>query len=75
MGQRLTKFAISAVRQFNEGADHAREELLSDNYHIYQDDTSFTYNIVLTRLDTAGVNIDKVMLRVRCTLQLTHRLH
>lgn len=53
------------AKAFQAGCECAQQDLHSDNYHIYRDDSSFPYNIVLTRADAVGTNVDKVTLRVR----------
>ena len=53
------------IENFNTSCEEARIDLHSDNYHVYQDDTSFAYHIILTRPDNIRYNIDKVVLKVR----------
>ncbi|KAL9059899.1 MAG: hypothetical protein Q9162_000969 [Coniocarpon cinnabarinum] len=56
--------AKQPVKSFVKGCSLASEDLHSDNYHIYQDDTTFAYHITLTRPDAQGINLDKIVLRL-----------
>ncbi|TKA75357.1 hypothetical protein B0A49_03328 [Cryomyces minteri] len=41
------------VRRFEKGCKAAANDILSDNYHIYTDETGFEYAITVTKIDVA----------------------
>ncbi|KAK5172453.1 hypothetical protein LTR04_003951 [Oleoguttula sp. CCFEE 6159] len=41
------------VRKFEKGCKAAANDILSDNHHIYTDETGFEYAITLTKIDVA----------------------
>jgi hypothetical protein len=58
------------AKQFAKGAKQAKEDLMSDNYHIYMDSTGFTYDIVVTKASVELSRLD----RARITVSFSHSL-
>ena len=52
---------------FGKGAKKARNEIFTENHHIYTDDTGFKYDILLTKVDTRQNRNERVALTVSPT--------
>jgi hypothetical protein len=52
------------AKQFAKGAKQAKEDLMSDNYHIYMDSTGFTYDIVVTKASVELSRLDRARITV-----------
>ena len=50
--------------RFEKGAKAAKKDLLSDNHHVYMDQTGFSYSIVLTKTCLKLSRVDRVQLTV-----------
>ena len=54
-----------ATERFNESCAQANQEMLSDMYHIYRDDTLFEYNVNLVRTDLSTNRNERYNVKVK----------
>jgi hypothetical protein len=52
------------TEQFAKGAKQAREDLSSDDHHIYMDSTGFVYDIVVTKASVELARLDRARITV-----------
>jgi len=52
------------AEQFAKGAKQAKEDLMSDNHHIYMDSTGFSYDIVVTKASVELSRLDRARITV-----------
>lgn len=52
------------AEQFAKGAKQAKEDLMSDNHHIYMDVTGFSYDIVVTKASVELSQLDRARITV-----------
>ncbi|KAG9962759.1 hypothetical protein KCU61_g4352, partial [Aureobasidium melanogenum] len=49
----------SLAQQFAKGAKQAKQDLMSDNHHIYMDQTGFVYDVVVTKASVELSRLEK----------------
>ncbi|KAK5745758.1 hypothetical protein LTR17_001260 [Elasticomyces elasticus] len=62
---RLRRERAEKEAVFRRGAKKGRNEIFSDNHHIYADATTFKYDITLTKVDTRANRNERYVLTLR----------
>ncbi|KAK3618553.1 hypothetical protein LTR56_024545 [Elasticomyces elasticus] len=62
---RLRRERAEKEAVFRRGAKKGRNEIFSDNHHIYADATAFKYDITLTKVDTRANRNERYVLTLR----------
>ncbi|KAK5683625.1 hypothetical protein LTS10_005158 [Elasticomyces elasticus] len=62
---RLRRDRAEKEAVFRRGAKKGRNEIFSDNHHIYADATTFKYDITLTKVDTRANRSERYVLTLR----------